>query len=63
MKLSRKAGNVRADRRLIYENRKEVYMEKFVVFIPIIIIALLAAVILLTGYVKASPDKAVIISG
>ena len=63
MKLSRKAGNVRADRRLIYENRKEVYMEKFVVFIPIIIIALLAVVILLTGYVKASPDKAVIISG
>ena len=63
MKLSRKAGNMRADRRLIYENRKEVYMEKFVVFIPIIIIALLAVVILLTGYVKASPDKAVIISG
>ena len=39
------------------------YMEILIRLIPIIIIVILAAVIMLTGYVKASPDVAVIISG
>lgn len=38
-------------------------MRNYIAFIPIIIIVVLAVLILLTGYVKASPDKAVIISG
>ena len=38
-------------------------MRNYIAIIPIIIIVVLAVLILLTGYVKASPDKAVIISG
>lgn len=38
-------------------------MKEFIRYIPIVVILVLAAVILLCGYVKASPDKAVIISG
>ena len=38
-------------------------MKDFIALLPIILIVVLVLVIFITGYVKASPDTAIIISG